>query len=149
PGFYGRCALGDAEARARWVAEVKTSRIKAVRRLSRELATALGPLGRRFWEAKGSQLKALSEGDDPTAPTRALDSAAAELQAAVEAFLEEHTQALNEIGMPLAATSQLVRSAVDTMLAQRSTESSFQITDDMLERFPPELRAFLRPRSAA
>ena len=148
-GYYGRCTLGSAENRLRWVEEVNAARLERLRSLNRELAAVLEGAAREFWGMKGRQLQALRGGEDPTESTRALEMAAGRLQEVADRFLEDRADELEAVHLPLDVTRDVIRAALDAMLTQETTETRFRITDEMLERFPAEVRALLRPRPAA
>lgn len=147
-GFYGRCLLGGVAQRLDWVAEVNAARLERIRALNRALAAELETVGHAFWEAKGRQLMALRAGDDPASSTRELEAAAARLEDVVEVFLADHARDLQALRMPLDATRDLIRAALDAMIVQDTAETRFRVTDEMVERFPAELRSLVRPRSA-
>ncbi|MGH7775590.1 MAG: hypothetical protein ACREPI_00220 [Candidatus Dormibacterales bacterium] len=148
-GFYGRCLLGAVAQRLDWVAEVNAARLERIRALNRALAAELEKVGHAFWEAKGGQLKALRAGDDPAQSTRELEEAAARLEDAVDVYMADHARDFEALRMPLDATRDLIRAALDAMIIQDTAETRFRVSDEIVQRFPAELRNLLRPRSPA
>jgi hypothetical protein len=144
--WYAACALGDAEARRRWVREVGAPRLDRIRAVQRELGAAIAPHVSRLWELKGQQLLALRDGKDPEPATRELRLLAAQMTEELSSFVKGHTQAFAAIEMPADATMQLVRAAIDRFLDPRfATEVSIEVPDDLLKKFPEPVQSFFRP----
>jgi hypothetical protein len=144
--WYAACALGDTEARRRWVSEVGEPRLERIRAMQRELGGALAPYMTRLWEWKGQQLLALRDGNDPEPATIELRNLAAEMTEDLSRFVKGHSEAFAAVDMPVDATLQLVRAAVDRFVDTRfSTEVSLEVPDDLLKRFPEPVQSFFRP----
>src|ERR1700716_416002 len=144
--WYAACALGDAEARHRWVREVGAPRLDRIRAVQRELGAAIAPHVSRLWELKGQQLLALRDGKDPGPATSELRRLGAEMTEELSSFVKGHSQAFAAIEMPAEATMQLVRAAIDRFLDTRfATEVSLEVPDDLLKKFPEPVQSFFRP----
>jgi len=144
--WYAACALGDAEARNRWVLEVGPARLGRIRAVQRELGGAIAPYMTRLWELKGQQLLALRDGKDPEPATTELRRLGGEMTEELSNFVKGHRQALAAIEMPADATMQLVRAAVDRFVdTYFATEVTLDVPDDLLKRFPEPVQSFFRP----
>ncbi len=144
--WYAACALGDAEARRRWASQVGAGRLERIRAVQRELGVAVAPYGTRLWELKGQQLLALRDGKDPEPATTELRNLAGQMTEEFSAFVKGHGQTFAAIDMPVDATVQLVRAAVDRFVETRfATEVSLEVPDDLLQRFPEPVQSFFRP----
>jgi hypothetical protein len=146
-GFYARCGIGNAEARRRWVEEVEVERLNRVRRLSAQLAHATSPLTRDLWEAKGDQLRALRSGRRGVTATRRMRRLLRAYEAAAREFFEAHAGELEALRLPADALLELVRGLLQEWVAQPTLSSGWQAPESLLRRFPPEVRAFLRPNA--
>lgn len=144
--WYAACALGDAEARRRWVSQVGAGRLERIRAVQRELGSAVAPLTNRLWELKGRQLRALRDGQDPEPATSELRQLGAQMTDELSSFVKGHSHALAAIDMPPDATMQLARAAVDRFVDTHfATEVSLEVPDDLLKRFPEPVQTFFRP----
>ena len=144
--WYAACALGDAEARRRWVHEVGAVRLERIRAVQRELGASIAPYTTRLWELKGQQLLALHDGKDPGPATRELRRLGTLMTEEVSSFVKGHSQELAAIEMPPDATMQLVRAAVDRFVDTHfATEVTLEVPDDLLKRFPEPVQSFFRP----
>ncbi|HEX9097541.1 MAG TPA: hypothetical protein VF990_15730 [Candidatus Dormibacteraeota bacterium] len=144
--WYAACALGDADARRRWVREVGAARLERLRAVQRALAAAIAPYTTRLWELKGQQLRALRAGKDPELATGELRRLGGQMTDEISSFVKGHAQELAAIEMPPDATMQLVRAAVarfvDTHFA---TEVTLEVPEELLKRFPEPVQSFFRP----
>jgi hypothetical protein len=53
-----------------------------------------------------------------------------------------------EVDMPIDAAGKLIQIAIDRFIdTQYASEVSFEVPDDVLQRFPEPVRAFFRPES--
>ena len=144
--WYGACAVGDAEARRRWAREVGLPRLQRIRAVQRELGVAIAPYSARLWELKGQQLRAIRDGRDVGEATAELRRLATQMSADLDAFLQENSRTFTEIEMPVDAARQLIKVAIDRFIdTQFATEVSFEVPDDVLQRFPEPVRTFFRP----
>jgi hypothetical protein len=152
--WYASCALGDAESRRRWVAELGTVRLERIRSLQGRLGAAIAPYTPRLWNLKGQQLRAIHDGVDSGALTAELRGLAAEAAADLDRFLTLQASAFAEVDMPIEAARHLVHVAINRFIeTQFASEISFEVPDDVLQQFPESVRSFFRPttpqRSAA
>ncbi|HXN01213.1 MAG TPA: hypothetical protein VN973_04905 [Candidatus Dormibacteraeota bacterium] len=144
--WYAPCALGDAEARRRWVRDVGAARLERLRTVQRELGASIAPYTTRLWELKGQQLLALHDGRDPEPATAELRRLGGQMTEELSSFVKGHSQAFAAIEMPADATMQLVRAAVDRFVDTHfATEVSLEVPDDLLKRFPEPVQSFFRP----
>ena len=144
--WYAACALGDVEARMRWVRQVGAARLERIRAVQRELGAAIAPYSTRLWELKGQQLLAVRDGKDPEPATSELRRLGGQITDEVSSFVKGHSQALAAIEMPPDATMQLVRAAVDRFVDTHfATEVTLEVPDNLLKRFPESVQSFFRP----
>ena len=144
--WYGACALGDPDARSRWARQVGVARLERIRAVQRELGAAIAPFTTRLWELKGQQLRAFHDGGDAGPATMALRGLASKLTAKLDEFLQKRSAAFAEIDMPIDAAHKLIQVAIDRFIETKyASEISFEVPDDILQRFPEPVRAFFRP----
>ena len=144
--WYAACAVGDAQARHRWVLEVGAGRLDRIRAVQRELGAAIAPFTTRLWELKGKQLLALRDGEDPEPASSDLRRLGAEMTEELSTFVKRNSQALAAIEMPADATMLLIRAAIDRFAdTHYTTEVSFEVPADLLKRFPEPVQSFFRP----
>lgn len=144
--WYAACALGDAEARRRWVREVGAGRLERLRAVQRALGAAIAPYITRLWELKGQQLRALRDGKDPEPATDELRRLGGQMTEVLSSFVKGHSQELAAIEMPPDATMQLVRAAVGRFVDTHfATEVTLEVPDELLRRFPEPVQSFFRP----
>jgi len=144
--WYAACSLGDGEQRRRWAREVGVSRLQRIRAVQRELAVAIAPYNTRLWELKGQQLRAINDGRDATQATAELRRLADQMSADLDAFLQENSRTFTDVDMPIDAARQLIHVAIDRFIdTQFATEVSFEVPEDVLQRFPEPVRTFFRP----
>src|ERR1700730_16692523 len=144
--WYGACALGDPGARSRWARQVGVARLERIRAVQRELSAAIAPFTTRLWELKGQQLRAFHDGGDAGPATMALQGLASKMTANLDEFLQKRSAAFAEIDMPIDAARKLIQIAIDRFIETTyASEISFEVPDDILQRFPESVRAFFRP----
>ena len=144
--WYAACGLGDAEQRRRWAREVGVSRLQRIRAVQRQLSVAIAPYNARLWELKGQQLRAIHDGRDASQATAELRRLAGQMTADLDAFLKEKSATFTDIDMPIEAARVLIQVAIDRFIdTQFATEVSFEVPDDVLQRFPEPVRTFFRP----
>lgn len=144
--WYAACALGNAEARSGWARQVGVARLERVRAVQREQGAATAPYTTRLWELKGQQLRAFRDGRDAGPATTELRRLAGQKTAELDQFLRERSSAFTEIDMPIEAARQLIVVAIDRFIdTQFAAEISFDVPDDVLQRFPEPVRTFFRP----
>jgi hypothetical protein len=148
--FYGRCALGDAGARQRWMNRIDRERLHKLQDLRLELSAFLKPSIEELWRLKGDQLRAqrLGTGEDTSELTEALQALTDRVAEGVDAFLQTRSQTLDELEMPREPLVQLTRLALDAFVAQVTAEQSHvELPGEVLSRFPPDLVALVQPES--
>ena len=144
--WYGACALGNSDARSRWARQVGVVRLERIRAVQRELGAAIAPYTTRLWELKGQQLRAIRDGSDAGAATIELRRLAGMMTAELDHFLHKRSAAFAEIAMPIDAALKLIQVAVERFIdTQHASEISFEVPDDILQRFPEPVRTFFRP----
>lgn len=144
--WYGACAIGDAEARRRWVREVGQARLDRIRILQGQIGAVMAPYSRNLWALKGQQLEALRDRRDVGPINARLGELSAEAIGALDAFLASHDDEFAAVDLPPAAARGLIKLAIDRFVStQYSSEISFEVPDDVLQRFPPAVRSFFRP----
>ena len=144
--WYPACALGDADARRRWVRELGAERLDHIRALQRQLGTVVEPFTARLWSLKGQQLRAIRDGRDTEAVTAQLKELAAQMALEMDRYLIDHGREFEEAGMPVDAARHLSRVATERFVdMQFASEVSFEVPDDILQRFPEPVRTFFRP----
>jgi hypothetical protein len=147
--WYAACSLGDAAARHGWASEVGVARLERIRAIQQQLGSAIAPYSARLWELKGQQLRAFRDGSDADPATEALRGLAGQMTAHLQSFLEEHSTAFTDIDMPVDAALRLISVAIDRFIDTKfAAEVSFEVPDDVLQRFPEPVRTFFRPSSA-
>jgi hypothetical protein len=114
--------------------------------VQRELGAAVAQYTTRLWELKGQQLRAFRDGVDAEPATMELRRLAAEMIAELDQFLQKQSAAFADIDMPIDAARNLIQVAIDRFIETKyASEISFEVPDDILQRFPEPVRAFFRP----
>ncbi len=148
--WYAACALGDAEARRRWVRELGPARLERIRGLQGEIGEVMGPFSPRLWTLKGQQLRVIRDNRDASPITAELRALAGQVTASLSVFLVERQQAFAEVDLPVDAARNLIQVAFDRFIeTQFSSEVSFEVPDDALQRFPEAVRSFFRPSASS
>jgi hypothetical protein len=144
--WYGACALGDSDSRGRWAHQVGVARLERIRAMQRELGAAIAPYTNRLWELKGQQLRAIRDAADAGPATAELRRLAAKMTSELDQFLQKQSAAFAGIDMPIDAARKLILVAVDRFIDTKyAAEISFEVPDDILQRFPEPVRTFFRP----
>ena len=146
--FYGRCALGDAAARQRWIEHVDRERLEKLQALRTELGSLLRPQIEELWRLKGEQLRAQKRGEasEVAASTDALQLFSEPLNRQIESFFERHSTTLAELQLPRDPLEELARRALDAFVEQTTAEQEeFELPADVTDRLPPEIRTLLKP----
>lgn len=148
--WYGACALGEAEARSRWAAEVGTRRLGKISQLQRQVGQAISPDMQRLWKLKGQQLQVYRNGTDTAAIDAELRQLADRAIVDLTTYLRSNTQLLDEVGLPLDAMIELTQLSFDRFIeARHSSEVSFEVPDSVLAGLSEPVRAFFRPTRPA
>jgi hypothetical protein len=144
--WYGACALGNSEARGRWARQVGIARLERIRAIQRELGAAIASYTTRLWELKGQQLLAFRDSTDATAVTDDLRRLATQMAGELDQFLQRRSAAFAEIDLPVDSARKLIQIAIDRFIDTKyAAEISFEVPEDILQRFPEPVRAFFRP----
>ena len=147
--WYGACALGNSDARSHWARQVGVARLERIRAVQRELGAAIASHTTRLWELKGQQLRAFRDGGDAGPATIELRRLSDELTAELDQFLRKRSTAFDDIDMPIDAARKLIQVAIDRFIDTKyASEISFEVPDDILQRFPAPVRAFFRPEAS-
>jgi len=71
------------------------------------------------------------------------------MTAELDQFLRKRSTAFDDIDMPIDATRKLIQVAIDRFIDTKyASEISFEVPDDILQRFPAPVRAFFRPEAS-
>src|SRR5947207_14973466 len=144
--WYGACALGTSAARSRWARQVGVARLERIRAMQRALGAAIAPYTTRRWELKGQQLRAFRDGADAGPATVELRRLAGKMTAELDQFLQNRSAAFAGVDMPIDAAGRLILVAIDRFIDTKyAAEISFEVPDDILQRFPEPVRTFFRP----
>jgi hypothetical protein len=146
--FYGRCSIGDAAARERWVEQVRAVRLQTLRDLSSQVNRIARPLLTELWTAKGHQLEAQKSTDGDAVETSAVREVADRMRSEVTAFLDPHRAQLEAAGLPYDAVVVLVGVLMDRFVSQTSTDAPPGLPPDVLADFPEAVRIFFDPSQA-
>src|ERR1700737_2854176 len=72
-----------------------------------------------------------------------------EMTAELDQFLRKRSTAFDDIDMPIDAARKLIQVAIDRFIDTKyASEISFEVPDDILQRFPAPVRAFFRPEAS-
>lgn len=144
-GFYGRCGIGDAAARERWIRQLHEQRVRMLHDLGAEIAEKTRPLVVELWQEKGAQLEAQRSGGDTATATRTLSQVADRLRQTSEAFVQQHRAELEAAGLPPSACLELTDALLDRFVKYPSADVPTEIPEEMLARFPEAVRLFFQP----
>jgi hypothetical protein len=146
--YYGRCSIGDAAARGRWVEHVLARRVQTLRDLGAQIATITEPLLGQLWRAKGRQLDAQQSSRDDAQATHQLRATADRIRTQTAAFLRQHRTELEDAGLPYEVCLELVDAMLDRLVAHPSTDVPTTVPPELLARFPEAVQIFFDPRSS-
>lgn len=146
--WYGACALGDAAARRAWVAAVEPSRLGAIARLRGEMADINAPFIDQLWLLKGEQLEARSAQRDPSLYEQRMHDVGEQFVAQTGDFLRARRETLAEIDITVDAILYLLRVSVDHLITRTTGDVRWEIPEEALARFSPQVRLFFRPPAA-
>lgn len=146
--FYPRCGLGDEGARRRWATEVQGPRLAALTGFRVEYGAFAAPHMESLWAAKGRLMEALrgTDREIQAVRRRELDEAVEEFLIEVDAFMDGHRARLEELGLPLEASRELIGAAFEHWKRSSAGLSDYQVPEELMARFPPHARILLRPR---
>jgi DNA-binding TFAR19-related protein (PDSD5 family) len=146
PGtFYARCALGGAAARERWIERLDRERLQKLQVLRLALAASLRPQIEELWRVKGDQLREQKQGErEWPDSTAALQAASGQVTSAMEQFLDQNSERLEELKLPRDAVVKATLISLEAFITQTTSEQG-QLPEEVLAGFPKEVRALLRP----
>jgi hypothetical protein len=147
--YYGRCSIGDAAARERWVEQVRVARLLTLRDLSIQVNRIARPLVTELWAAKGRQLEARKSAQGDAAETRTVEEVAERMRSQVIAFLDEHKAELDAAGLPYDAVVVLVGVLLERFVTQTTTDAPPGLPPEVLAGFPEAVRIFFDPSQGA
>lgn len=146
--WYAACLVGDGDGRRRWAEALGKDRLKNIERIRQVLTEVSAPFLEQIWRHKRRQLELIEAGDDPSGETSWLRTATDRLASGIEALLRREAATLDAIHFPQDACNQLIRVALDRLVVQASVDFQLDVPDEVLDRFPPDLRLFFRPSAA-
>jgi DNA-binding CsgD family transcriptional regulator len=144
--WYASCVVGSAEDRERWAETLGSERLRKIEALRQELTHVTAPFVEPLWHHKRRQLELISAGKDPALETRWLRAATGRLGSRIDALFRRRRALLEEIHLPEEACHELIRIALDRLVTQRSVDVQLEIPDEVLTRFPEDVRLFFRPK---
>jgi hypothetical protein len=146
-GFYGCCSLGSATERVAYAASLESERVALMRRIRAESVAISTPLLQELWALKGSEMIATKRGDHEAAAAtaRQLRRLGERFNAALDAHFEAYADEVGQLGMDAAVLVLISKSYVDYMIATGTTVNSWSVPDELLARFPEDVRRLLRP----
>jgi hypothetical protein len=145
--YFGRCRIGDYNARVRWAEEAEPARVDALRRLRREIFGLAAPYLKEIFEVKGEQLKAAAEGVDATAATARLKELAARNLADVHAYVAANEALLDEVGIPAQPLLELISYQLEDFVNGHATVPA-PPPAEVMEQFPVGIRRLIAPDAA-
>jgi hypothetical protein len=144
-GWYGACRLGDLGAREGWSAAVGADRLRKIRTLRQEMEALTSPFAKRLWELKAQHLQTLSVGFRVPELVLEMATLAQRFVTDIREFLLAHQDQLDDLHLPLDACVELVRVTVQRLIEQPSAAVDWDVPDEIVVRFPDEVRLFFRP----
>jgi hypothetical protein len=146
--WYAACRLGDSAARKQWAEAVGVERLQRIRALQGQIGQVFAPYSRALWALKGQQLEAFRDAGDAAPFTTQLRRLSREAIASLGTFLDTHQREFADVEIPADAARDLIKIALERFISTRyATEISFEVPDDVLQRFPLAARNFFRPAS--
>jgi len=140
--WYGACVLGDAEARRAWSNTVGIDRLHAISTLRQEVSALSVPYVQQVLDLKNAPIV------DPLAHTQQLKRVVEEFMTRAATLLLERQAVLDRLHLPLEACVRLLAMAMDRVVQQGTTETEWDVPDEVLTLFPVDIRAYFRPRLA-
>jgi hypothetical protein len=140
--WYGACLLGDAEARHRWSNAVGADRLRAISTLRQEVSALSVPYVQQLLDMKNAPI------EDPLAHTRQLQGMVDDFMTKVTALLRERQAMLDQLHLPLDACVRLLALAIDRVVQHGTSETEWEVPDEILALFPDDIQAYFRPRQA-
>ena len=103
------------------------------------------PYAERLWQYKSRQLALVASGADASSETRRLQSLTDRLARKLDALLRARRALLEEIQLPEVACRELIKVALDQLVSQQTADFQLSVPNEVLAKFPPEMRQFFRP----
>src|ERR1700737_2700882 len=136
--FYPRCALGNAEQRMQWLAQVSPARLDIVRALQEEFAQFSLPHRELLFDARTR----LHAGPASAAAEPELEQLINAFLTTIDRFLEQNDERFRAVGPPTEPLLQLIREWIWAWV--RTPELATPRVDEApLDAFDPPARAFL------
>jgi hypothetical protein len=146
PGrWYPACRLGDAAGRRAWVEAVEPRRLEAIGLLRAEMAEINAQFIEQLWLLKGEQLEVRRNHRESAALDRRMQDIGEGLIRQTAAFLQHRLQILADVDVTPEAIVFLLEQSIAQLIARSSGEVRWEIPEEWLARFPPQVRLFFRP----
>jgi len=140
--WYGACVLGDVEARRTWSNALGIDRLHEISTLWQEMSALSVPYVQQVLDLKNAPVV------DPLAHTQQLKGVVEDFMTKATALLRERQALLDRLHLPFEACVRLLAMAMDRVVQQGTTETEWEVPDEVLMLFPVDIRAYFRPRSA-
>jgi len=144
--WYASCVVGDADARQRWATTLGRERLLKIEALRQELTQVTAPFAEPLWRHKRRQLELMNEGRPADDESRWLQLTTRRLASRIDTLLARRRALLDEIHIPEDACRELIRVALDRLVTQPSIDVQIDVPDEVLARFPLDMRLFFRPQ---
>jgi PAS domain S-box-containing protein len=139
-GFFGRCGVGDALARTRWLAGARTTHLRAIQELRFEAADLVGPALETLYRARAER-----DGSGRLAPdSQTTEQASVGVTRAFAAFAGERSDRLQAAGIDPEELSRCFAATIKDF-GRSSTAEGWVPPASIVSGYPPGIRAFLRP----
>lgn len=145
-GFYAACALGEAPDRIAYAESLASDRVEFMRKTRAESVGFSTPLLQELWTLKGREMAATKRGDHA-----AMAAIAAQMKdlhnrftQAVDAHIKPFEEEGAALGIDIEAVAAMSKAYVTYMIASNSTINNWSIPDDLLARFPDDVKKWLR-----
>lgn len=137
-GWYAGCAIGRPADRERWAAEQpEPNRLRALDRLTRDLAMIAGPFAQRLWSLKRDQRLALGAGQESASRTHAMDALADGFIRDLAGALERHRPDLDRYQLPAERCLTLAHQLISSTVPE-AAPAEWDARFDRLMRLPEE-----------
>ncbi|MDQ6709544.1 MAG: hypothetical protein M3Z11_03200 [Candidatus Dormibacteraeota bacterium] len=139
-GFFGRCGVGDALARTRWLAGARTTQLRAIQELRFEAADDVGPALETLYRERA---KRDASGRLAPAP-QTTEQASVGVTRAFAAFAGERSDRFQAAGIDPGELSRCFAATIEDF-RRASTVEGWVPPASIVSGYPPGVRAFLRP----
>lgn len=140
-GFYGRCGVGDALARTRWLAVARTSQLRQIQELRMAFAEEVGPQLADLYRARAATVP---RSQDQRGDWQRVATATDTLIAAVGAYATSHSDALMAAGIEPTELTRCYRASIDDFKRVPAVEG-WSPPASVVGEFSGGIRAFMRP----